>query len=69
MCFFELKLRGGKGMDILRGNYKLKKNILLEEEIDSTSLKDEFRQKAIENIGGSMVFVERDLMTWVPDNN
>lgn len=56
-------------MDILRGNYKLKKNILLEEEIDSTSLKDEFRQKAIENIGGSMVFVERDLMTWVPDNN
>ena len=56
-------------MDILKGNYKLNKNIILEEANDRVSLKDEFRQKAIENIGGSMVFVERDLMTWVPDNH
>lgn len=56
-------------MDILKGNYKLNKNIILEEANDDVSLKNEFRQKAIENIGGSMVFVERDLMTWVPDNH
>jgi hypothetical protein len=56
-------------MDILKGNYKLNKSIILEEANDRVSLKDEFRQKAIENIGGSMVFVERDLMTWVPDNH
>ena len=52
---------------ILKGNFKPKNEVIAGEKAIESSLKEEFRKKAIENIGGSMVFVERDLMTWNPD--
>lgn len=53
---------------ILKGNFKPKKEVITDEKTIEGGLKEEFRKKAIENIGGSMVFVERDLMTWNPNN-
>jgi hypothetical protein len=52
---------------ILKGNFKPKNEVVADEKAIEGGLKEEFRKKAIENIGGSMVFVERDLMTWNPD--
>ena len=52
---------------ILKGNFKPKNEVVVGEKAIEGGLKEEFRKKAIENIGGSMVFVERDLMTWKPD--
>ena len=52
-------------MQLLKGNFKTK--ISPGVEIDEKKEDDftaGFRKKAIENIGGSMVFVERKLMTW-----
>jgi len=47
----------------LKGTYDIEKEII--EQIDSeASLEDEFRTKAINSIGGSMVFVERNRMVW-----
>ena len=55
-------------MDILKGNFKVKKQPKMrvsEEKIDN--LESEFKKKAIENIGGSMVFVERKKVIWNGD--
>jgi len=49
---------------VLKGNFKTKNDVKVQEKNHETNLKAEFRKKAIENVGGSMVFVERDLMTW-----
>jgi hypothetical protein len=47
----------------LKGTYEVKKEIV--EEVGSeTNLENEFRTKAINSIGGSMVFVERNRMVW-----
>ena len=55
-------------MDILKGNFKVKKQpkVKISEE-NADSLESEFKKKAIENIGGSMVFVERKKVIWDGD--
>lgn len=51
--------------DLLRGNFKVKNEVSVEENSDPEELfKSEFRKKAMESIGGSMVFIERDLLFW-----
>ena len=53
--------------EYLKGNYRVKKDIKEEENQDknkSKNSKDEYKKKAIESVGGSMVFIERDLMVW-----
>ena len=35
-----------------------------QEQIKSKNFKDEYTKKAIESMGGSMVFIERGLMVW-----
>ena len=47
---------------ILKGNYKLKNKI--EEEESKTSIESDYRRKAINSIGGSMVYVERTPLKW-----
>lgn len=47
----------------LKGTYDVKTEII-EKDNDGKSLEDDFREKAINSIGGSMVFVERNRMTW-----
>ncbi len=53
--------------DFLKGNYDLDEKIVVEAE-ESKSAKDEFKQKALNSIGGSMVFVEREKYVWDGDN-
>lgn len=51
--------------DLLRGNFKVKNVVSVEEKVDPESLfKSEFRKKAMESIGGSMVFIEREILFW-----
>ena len=46
---------------LLKGNFETKKKVLNN---DNNQKKDDFKQKALNSIGGSMVFVERDLLFW-----
>ena len=52
--------------DILKGNYKIKKQIK-EKEIsldEQEILKKELKERALASLGGSMVYVERDKLFW-----
>ena len=52
--------------DILKGNYKIKKQIK-EKEIsidEQEKLKKELKERALASLGGSMVYVERDKLNW-----
>ena len=49
----------------LKGTYDLDKEIV--EEKKTESAKDEFKKKALNSIGGSMVFVEREQYVWNGD--
>jgi hypothetical protein len=53
-------------MSVLKGNYKLDKEVEAGDAATASgpSLKEEFRKKAIANVGGSMVFVERERLLW-----
>ncbi|MDB4037913.1 hypothetical protein N9519_02590 [Candidatus Thioglobus sp.] len=53
--------------DLLRGNFQVKNKVKLKDEKpDSDS---EYRKKAINSVGGSMVFVERNKLVWDEDSN
>ena len=54
--------------EFLKGNFKVKNAPSVKSQTvkSEKSLNEKFKKKAIENIGGSMVFVERDKMTWEP---
>lgn len=55
--------------DFLKGNFKVKKTIV-EDKAQPTAddkkaaFKQEFRRKALQSVGGSMVFVEMDELYW-----
>ncbi len=51
--------------EFLKGTYDVDKEIV--EEASEESAKDEFKKKALNSIGGSMVFVERDKYVWNGD--
>lgn len=50
-------------MDLLKGNFQTAENPKAEEATQGS----DYRKKALENIGGSMVFVERKLLEWDDD--
>lgn len=51
--------------ELLKGNFKVQREIQENETKDeATEFKNEFRKKALESIGGSMVFVEREKLFW-----
>ena len=56
--------------ELLKGNFEVKRKVESNEqkhesaELKSAELKSEFRKKALESIGGSMVFVEREKLFW-----
>jgi hypothetical protein len=53
--------------DLLKGNFKVKRDVVVEETKDEKAeLKSQYLKKALESIGGSMVFVERDKLEWDP---
>lgn len=50
---------------LLKGNFDVKRKVEVTENKDEeTTLANEFRRKALESIGGSMVFVEREKLFW-----
>jgi len=49
---------------LLRGNFAVKRKIDVNEKNETADLATEFRKKALESIGGSMVFVEREKLFW-----
>ena len=52
--------------EFLKGTYDLDKEIV--DETTQESAKDEFKKKALNSIGGSMVFVEREKYIWTGDD-
>lgn len=51
--------------ELLKGNFEVKHKINVDEKKDDAeNFKNEFRKKALESIGGSMVFVERRQLVW-----
>ena len=49
--------------DFLKGNYDVEEEIV-DDSNDVEDGKDEFKKKALNSIGGSMVFVEREQYVW-----
>ena len=52
--------------EILKGNYKMKKQIK-KKKISTDKqdkLKEELKERALASLGGSMVYVERDKLFW-----
>lgn len=47
---------------LIKGNFQPKETVKPDEQPPDP--KAEYRKKAIENIGGSMVFVEREQLIW-----
>ena len=54
--------------ELLKGNFTVKNKVEVNVENEDTDSVKEFRKKAIESIGGSMVFVERDKLFWDDDS-
>lgn len=50
--------------DLLKGNFQPKEQVKAEE--STPDPKAEYRKKALESIGGSMVFVDRETLTYDP---
>jgi hypothetical protein len=51
--------------DLLKGNFQVKNKVSANEVLDEAAeFKSEYRKKALESIGGSMVFVEREKLFW-----
>ena len=53
--------------ELLKGNFEVKHKPVVNDS-EPTDFKDEFKKKALESIGGSMVFVERELLFWDESN-
>jgi hypothetical protein len=55
--------------ELLKGNFQVKRPVEAADRADAESeFKAEFRKKALESIGGSMVFVERQKLFWDGDD-
>lgn len=53
--------------DFLKGNFEVKRPVVEktpEADSQQKAFKKEFRRKAIQSVGGSMVFVEMDTLYW-----
>ncbi len=50
---------------MLKGNFKVKRDIKIQEDDSEEELfRSDFKQKVLDSIGGSMVYVERKLLVW-----
>ena len=50
--------------ELLKGNFKVKKPVVLEESDNKPAFETEYRRRALASIGGSMVFMERTRLVW-----
>ncbi|MDC0248305.1 hypothetical protein OAK00_04055 [Pelagibacteraceae bacterium] len=51
-------------MSIIKGNYKLKKNIKKTKLSQSDELEEKFEKEASKRLGGSMVYVSKKKINW-----
>ena len=55
--------------ELLKGNFQVKRKVEIKvTKDDAAEFREEFRKKALESIGGSMVFVEREKLFWDGDD-
>ena len=54
--------------EILKGNFKVKKPVVLDKAKEKESVAEELRKKALASLGGSMVYIERTDLTWDGDH-
>lgn len=53
--------------DFLKGNFEVKRPVVEKAaaaDTEQAAFKKEFRRKALQSVGGSMVFVEMDALYW-----
>lgn len=58
--------------DFLKGNFKVKRPVTEQApaaEDKQKAFKEEFKRKALQSVGGSMVFVEMDMLSWDPSQD
>lgn len=53
--------------ELLKGNYKLDQSKIESKDDQLEDINSEFSKKALNSIGGSMVFVEREKFIWNGD--
>lgn len=54
--------------DVLKGNFKVKNPVKIEDKKDNVSVQQELKKRALASIGGSMVYMERTDLVWDGDN-
>lgn len=52
---------------ILKGNFKTKNSVTVDEVVPTNTLADEYKAKALGSVGGSMVYMERNKLSWDGD--
>ena len=54
--------------DILKGNYEVKEPVKVNKidvnEQDPVNVREALKKRALASLGGSMVYVERDMLMW-----
>lgn len=51
--------------ELLRGNFEVKKPVkIIDSSDDRENVNKEFQKKAMDSVGGSMVFIEREKLFW-----
>jgi len=70
LIHYNVLKEGEETMDeeLLKGNFKVKNPIRLEDRKEKLSVREELRSKAMASLGGSMVYMERTDLTWDGDN-
>lgn len=53
--------------EFLKGNFKVKKPVVLSEDDSKSSVQEQLKKKAMASLGGSMVYMERGNLTWDGD--
>jgi len=51
-------------MSLLKGNYKVKKNIEKNKSSEEDMLEEKFEKEASKRLGGSMVYVSKKKINW-----
>ncbi len=54
--------------EILKGNFKVKNPVKVEDKKENTSIRQELKKRVLASIGGSMVYMERTDLVWDGDS-
>lgn len=54
-------------MDVLKGNFKTRKDVVLDQNKGPESLEERFEREALKHLGGSIAFVAKKKVVWDVD--